>query len=71
MLDAKQMQDLAALIQTKTKKLGFCLIVYEFENVGSMANYASNAEREDMIRGLKDFIETLEGNRDFMTPNQN
>lgn len=39
---------------------GFCLFVFEFGH-GGRINYISNANREDMIATLKEFIAKAEG----------
>lgn len=45
-------------------KLGFALIVFEFNKPG-LGNYISNGKREDMIKALKETVERLEGNEDI------
>ena len=45
------------------KKLGFCLIVFPF-HLGGIANYVSNAEREDMINALEETVLRLKNNQD-------
>lgn len=40
---------------------GFCLIVFDFNEPG-VSNYISNANREDMIKSLKETIERFENN---------
>lgn len=43
---------------------GFALLVFKFNEKGHI-NYISNAERESMIKALKEIIEQLEENKDF------
>lgn len=41
------------------KRLGFAMIIFEFGAPG-IANYISNAERDDMIEALKGTVERFE-----------
>ena len=41
------------------KKMGFMLMVFEFGKPG-VANYVSNADREDMIKALREKADALE-----------
>lgn len=43
-------------------KLGFALLVFDFNDVGLM-NYISNAERENMIKALRECAFKLEQER--------
>lgn len=43
------------------KRMGFALLVYEFNNPG-IGNYISNSEREDMIKALRETADRLEAN---------
>lgn len=46
----------AALNQSfGTKKVGFCLLLFDFGGPGTMS-YLSNAKREDMILALNEFL---------------
>ncbi len=50
--------------------VGFALLTFEFNNPG-LANYISSAQREDMIKALRECADRIEGNRTIQTPNQN
>lgn len=39
---------------------GFCLLVFDFGEEGRM-NYASNANRHDVVAAMKEFIAKMEG----------
>lgn len=49
-------------IEKAGRRLGFCLILFEFGGPGT-TNYVSNADRADMIKGLKETIEQFEKNQ--------
>jgi len=54
------MQNLASVLADLLKPYGFALFVFEFgEN--ALFNYVSNAQREDMVATMKDFIAAHEG----------
>lgn len=42
-------------------KVGFCLLVFPFNGADGRLNYISNAEREDMLTALREFIAYHEG----------
>jgi hypothetical protein len=46
------------------RKLGFTLLVFEFNKPG-ISNYISNAERESMIIGLRESADRLENKEDY------
>lgn len=46
-----------------THNTGFCLLVFGFHQPG-IANYVSNAEREDMIEALRETADRLERKED-------
>lgn len=70
MPDPEKMQKLGRMIVNELHDLGFCLLVFEFSDVG-MANYISNTIRQDMIKALREAADRLEKNRDFRTPRHN
>lgn len=43
------------------QKVGFCLLVFPFNGAPGLMNYISNAEREDMLKALREFIAHAEG----------
>ena len=53
------MQDFGKIVATLLPGYGFFLMIFEF-NSQSRCNYISNAEREDVIRSMKEFIERTE-----------
>jgi hypothetical protein len=53
------------------ERLGFAVILFQFGDENRMASYISNAERDDMIRALRETVERLERCRDFPTPESN
>lgn len=70
-IGGEKMRELADMLSAKLKGLGFCLIVFPFNETDGMANYVSNAQREDMILFLYETLESLLDESDFMTPNEN
>lgn len=65
---SEMMQRIAAAIDegfngtTGPKKVGFVLLTAEFGKIeGGRVNYISNAERDDMIAMMKEYIARLEG----------
>jgi hypothetical protein len=44
---------------TLGSKVGYALVLFDFGDAGSMA-YASNADRSDMVRTLRELISKLE-----------
>jgi len=52
------------------KEFGFMILVFPFGNKG-VANYISNAKREDMIIALREKADVLEKGKDFETPENN
>lgn len=69
-IGAAAMRKVGKRIQKELPGLGFCLLVFEFFEPG-MANYLSNAQREDMIRALEETVARLKGGQDFKTPEEN
>jgi hypothetical protein len=67
-LDAEGMRDLGRKIAREIPGLGFALITFEFHRDECISNYISNANREDMIKGLRETIQRLEKNQIFKTP---
>ena len=72
-LDGNGMRLLAKLITSVIPGLGFCLVTFEFGEKpnNELMNYISNGNREDMIKALKEMVETLENGTDFMIPDEN
>jgi len=51
---------LASATKDTGLKYGFCLFMFQFGE-GGFTNYISNANREDMLATLKEFIANAEG----------
>lgn len=63
------LQEIAIMIDEKLKvscgrKIGFALVVFEFDNPG-IGNYVSNAERESMIKALRETADRLKLRQDI------
>ena len=69
-IGAEQMRELARLIEPRIKGLGFALFVFPFKEPG-ISNYISNADRNDMIKALKEKVKRFENMEDFPTPETN
>ena len=69
-IGSEAMQSLARIIDKEVSGNGFALLVFPFGNE-KMSNYVSNAQREDMIKALRETADRLENKQDFMTPNSN
>lgn len=54
----------------KPKGLGFTLFVFEF-NKPNLCNYISTAERESMLKGLRETYKRLADGQDIDTPEEN
>jgi len=52
-------------------EIGFTLLTFNYGEAG-LCNYLSSANREDMIKGLRETADRLEGGKGIIaTPNQN
>ncbi|HET6255841.1 MAG TPA: hypothetical protein VFE32_17320 [Puia sp.] len=69
-IGAAAMRKLGKKIAREIPSLGFAIVVFEFHHPG-IANYLSNAKRQDMILALKETITILEEKNDFKTPEEN
>lgn len=54
----------ATLKETFDQEVGFALILFDFYKPG-IGNYVSNAEREGMIKTLRETADRLENNEDI------
>lgn len=68
---AEKMRRLAEVISKEIPGLGFGIVVFEFGETLSPANYVSNAQREDMIKAFEEVLGRWKNNKDFMTPEEN
>jgi hypothetical protein len=57
----KSMNDVASMMAKIFKGYGFALFIFPFDGESGRMNYISNAEREDMLVALKEFIANNEG----------
>jgi hypothetical protein len=57
----EMMNRLARALDEGLGGLGFCLLVFPRNTPDGRVNYVSNANREDMIVALKEFIARQEG----------
>lgn len=55
------------LKETSGRKIGFALMVFEFEHPG-VGSYISNAERTTMISALKETADRIEKNQTIPPP---
>ncbi|MFM0008308.1 hypothetical protein PQR57_46340 [Paraburkholderia dipogonis] len=55
------MNDVASVMANIFKSYGFAIFVFPFNGDRGRMNYISNAEREDMVAALKEFIANSEG----------
>lgn len=69
-IGAAKMRQLAGILSDELKGLGFALFVFEFKAPG-IANYISNAQREDMITALEEKLKRFKNQEDFKTPEEN
>jgi len=69
-IGAIAMRKLGDVIKKTIPGLGFAIIVFEFNKPG-LANYISNANREDMIKSLEETIARLKGGEILKTPEEN
>lgn len=78
---ANEMRDLGGLVDfalhddkgrdKKTEQIGWALLTFDFKTDTGMINYISNAQRENMIKALKELIINLETAIPFQTPTEN
>lgn len=74
---AQEMRDLAKLVSCalheekgrKPLEVGFAILTFDWN--GGMTNYVANAQREDMIKAMKEFIYRNESEQEFKTPEEN
>lgn len=65
------MQKMAeAVIKMLPKDFGCTILVFPYHKA-NVANYISTANREDMIKHLRDTADKLEQRQDFETPENN
>jgi hypothetical protein len=52
-------------LRGKDRKVGFCLMLFEFGEGAGRANYISNADRADVVTLLKEQLARFEGQPDM------
>jgi hypothetical protein len=67
---AEKMRALGKMLSEEIPGLGYALFVFEFYRPG-VANYVSNAQREDMIKTLEETLARFKAKQDFDTPEEN
>jgi len=70
-LDALQMKSALMALNEEFPGNGFIILNFPFGDVSGMANYVSNANREDCIKFLRETADRLEKRKDFPTPTNN
>jgi hypothetical protein len=55
-----EMNLVAKILQRELAGAGFCLLVFDQHDTDGRMNYISNANREDMVVALKEFIANCE-----------
>jgi len=69
-IGAIKMRELGDVVSKRIPGLGYAILIFEFHNSG-IANYVSNANREDMIKCLEETLERFKSQQDFKTPEEN
>ncbi len=69
-ISKEQIQDLGKIITQHIPNMGFCLLIYPFNQRG-MGNFLSNSNREDVIKNLRQMADHLENGTTFPTPSLN
>ena len=70
-MSKKTMQKMAdSVLKFLPKDFGCTILVFPYNNAG-VANYVSTANREDMIKHLRDTADRLEQRNDFETLENN
>lgn len=69
-IGAAEMRRIAEVINKRLKGLGFALFIFEFNKPG-LANYIYNAERETMLKAMKESYFRLSNGEDINTPEEN
>lgn len=57
----EHMNALGEFLKEELQPWGFCLIVFPLNTPDGRVNYLSNANREDMLIAMKEFIANAEG----------
>jgi hypothetical protein len=55
------MNEVAKLLNMALHGAGFCLLVFDRNTAEGRMNYISNANRDDMLTALKEFVANAEG----------
>lgn len=70
-IDRQKMKLLGDMLSAALQGKGFALLVFDFGDQPKMANYISNAKREDMEQALEETLNRWKQRKDFSTPNAN
>jgi hypothetical protein len=55
------MNNVAAVLDDAFKPYGFCLLVFPMDGSSGRMNYICNAQRQDMLVAMREFIAANEG----------
>jgi hypothetical protein len=69
-IGAEAMRELGRIISKQIPGLGFAVLVFELRRPG-VANYISNAQRQDMILALEETLKRWKEGGTFNTPEEN
>lgn len=69
-IGAAEMRRIAEIVNKELNGLGFALFVFQLNKPG-IANYISNAERESMLKAMKESYFRLSNGQDINTPEEN
>jgi len=70
-VDKQRMKMIGDVLTIILKEKGFALLVFDFGDQPKMANYISNAQREDMEQALEETLKRWKERKDFPTPDAN
>ena len=59
------------LLNKESKKYGFFLTVFKFNDSDGVGNYVSNCERKEMVKGIEEVLEILKNQEDINTGERN
>lgn len=65
-----EMRALGSVINEMFPGMGWCVFTFNF-GPGGMGNYLANANREDMVKALRELADHLENGKVFPTPEHN
>jgi len=69
-ISGADMRALGGVINEMFPGVGWCVFTFSF-GPGGIGNYISNANREDMVKALREMADNLENGGVFPTPENN